>query len=110
MEVSEKIIKDNSVRRKTVADEVITDDAIVAIVNMVFDKASDPSSITQKEIVKILLNTKLGNKTIARVVNLILPNASATANSIASLIKYIRKSTVDIDALLLEIEKDIQNA
>lgn len=108
MALLEKTTRDT--RRKTIADEAITDDAVVAIVNMVFDKATDPSTITQKEIVKILLNTKLGNKTMARVVNLILPTAKATANSIASLIKHIRKSTVDIDVLLLEIEKDIQNA
>ena len=109
MDTLEKTTNNNNnmTRRKTISDALITDDAIVSIVNMVFSKVDNPNNITQKDVVKLLLKTKLSNKTMARVVNLILPNSKATEGSIASLVKYIRNQDIDMDALLSEIEKDI---
>lgn len=97
-------------KRKTISDAVISDDAVVSIVNMVFDKVENPATATQKEIVSILMHTELSSTTISRVVNLALPTAKSTPNSINSLIKHIRACEVDERELLAQIEKDIINA
>lgn len=97
-------------QRKTISDAVISDDTVVSVVNMVFDKVENPANISVKDIVEILMHTQLSSVTISRVVNLALPTAKSTPNSINSMIKHIRNMQVDEKELLAQIEKDILNA
>lgn len=94
-------------RRKTVSDTAFDAIAIDKIVSMVYDKVTNPMDTSQKEVVNLLLKTKLSYTTIARVVNEIFPNAHATKNSINQLVRHIKHQQYDVSALLDEIQKDI---
>lgn len=90
-------------RRQTISDNLITPEIQEKIAVKVYEKVEDVYNFSQVEIVKIMLNMKLANKTIAKIVNKMLPNAKATEGSIASLIKHIRNSNNLLDELLSEL-------
>lgn len=70
----------------------------------VLEKVENIYDISQIELVRIMLDMKLANETIAKVVNNILPNAHATRGSIASLVRHIRNKNNLLDELLKELE------
>ena len=94
-------------RRKTISDTAFDTLAIDKIVNMVYNRVENPMDTSQKEVVTILMKTKLSYTTIARVVNEIFPTAHATKNSINQLVRHIKNQNYNVDALLEEIPKDI---
>ena len=76
-------------RRQTISDNLITPE------------------IQEKIAVKLyeqVLDMKLANETIAKIVNKMLPNAHATKGSIASLIKHIRNGNNLLNELLEGLE------
>lgn len=100
--MTETIVK---TRRKTISDELINKDILTKLVNKVFNNAKDVYNINQTEIVRILLDYSVGNKTIARVINEVIPTAKATPGSVASLVKYIRNGNNLLDELLQELDE-----
>lgn len=100
--MTETIVK---TRRKTISDELINKDILTKLVNKVFNNAKDVYNINQTEIVRILLGYSVGNKTIARVINEVIPTAKATPGSVASLVKYIRNGNNLLDELLQELDE-----
>lgn len=91
-------------RRQTISDNLITPEIQEKITIKVYEKVEDVYNFSQLEIVKIMLDMKLSNETIAKIVNKMLPNAHATKGSIASLIKHIRNSNSLLDELLEELQ------
>ena len=91
-------------RRQTISDNLITPEIQEKIAVKVLEKVEDIYDISQTELVKIMLDMKLANETIAKVVNNILPNAHATKGSIASLVRHIRNKNNLLDELLKELE------
>lgn len=87
-------------RRQTISDNLITPEIQDKIIAKVYEKVEDVYNVSQVEIVSIMLDMKLANETIAKIVNKILPNARATKGSIASLIKHIRSSSSLLNELL----------
>lgn len=87
-------------RRQTISDNLITTEIQDKIIAKVYEKVEDVYNVSQVEIVSIMLDMKLANETIAKIVNKILPNARATKGSIASLIKHIRSSSSLLNELL----------
>lgn len=99
-----KTIKQQRVRRKTISDELITEEILGKLIEKVYSECKEPCAITQLEVVSILLNYKIGNKTIARVVKEILPDSKVTTGSVASLIKYIRQGDDLLNELINSLE------
>ena len=97
----------NANKRQTISDEFVTDEMVTTIVNMVYGKVDNVFDVSKKDVIKILMKTKLSNATIARVVNQIFPGAQCTKGSVASMIKHIRTQESIIDNLLSEVERDI---
>lgn len=93
-------------RRKTISDELITKEVATKIINKVFFEVKDVYNINQIEVVSILLKFNLSNKTIAKLVNEIIPTAHATQGSIASLIKYIRNEDKLLEDLMKQLDED----
>lgn len=91
-------------RRQTISDSLITSEMQKKIAVKVLEKVEDIYNISQIELVRIMLDMKLANETIAKVVNNILPNARATRGSIASLVRHIRDKNNLLDELLKELE------
>ena len=87
-------------RRQTISDNLITPEIQEKIIAKVYEKVEDVYNVSQVEIVSIMLDMKLANETIAKIVNKVLPNARATKGSIASLIKHIRSSSSLLNELL----------
>lgn len=101
------IIKSIDKRKQTIHDSLIDDITLDKIIDMVFSKVQNPADTSQKEVVKILLKTRLSYSTMARVVNGIFPMAKATKGSIAQLIRNIKIQDSSIDELLMELQKDL---
>jgi len=91
-------------RRQTISDSLITPEMQEKIAVKVLEKVENIYDISQIELVRIMLDMKLANETIAKVVNNILPNAHATRGSIASLVRHIRNKNNLLDELLKELE------
>ena len=87
-------------RRQTISDNLITPEIQEKIAVKIYEQVEDVYNISQIEIVKIMLDMKLANETIAKIVNKMLPNARATKGSIASLIKHIRNGNNLLNELL----------
>lgn len=98
------------IAREVIDDRKITDDVYEQLFGYTCFKLQD-KKITQKDIVKLLLPKKISNRTIARIINDIIPEAKATKGSVASIITYLKKKTKKdksiTDMLLREIEKDM---
>lgn len=91
-------------RRQTISDNLITPEIQEKIAVKVYEQVEDVYNLSQIEIVKIMLNMKLANETIAKIVNKMIPNARATRGSIASLIKHIRNGNNLLNELLEGLE------
>lgn len=104
------ITKNDDKRKQTIHDSLIDDITLDKIIDMVFNKVQNPADTSQKEVVKVLLNTRLSYSTMARVVNGIFPMARATKGSIAQLVRNIKMQDSNIDELLAELQKEILDA
>ena len=87
-------------RRQTISDNLITPEIQEKIAIKLYEQVEDVYSISQIELVKLMLDMKLANETMAKIVNKMLPNAHATKGSIASLIKHIRNGNNLLNELL----------
>lgn len=92
-------------RRQTISDNLITPEIQDKIAVKLYEQVEDVYNISQIEIVKLMLDMKLANETIAKIVNKMLPNAHATKGSIASLIKHIRNGNNLLNELLEGLEQ-----
>ena len=95
----------NAVRRKTINDNLITQDIIDKLVIYTYEHLEDIYEFSQADIVKTLISktTKLSNVTIARVIRAMLPESGATANSVNVIINRLKKRSNEIDELLNEL-------
>lgn len=91
-------------RRQTISDNLITPEIQEKIAIKLYEQVEDVYSISQIELVKLMLDMKLANETMAKIVNKMLPNAHATKGSIASLIKHIRNGNSLLNELLEGLE------
>jgi len=91
-------------RRQTISDNLITPEIQEKIAIKLYEQVEDVYSISQVELVKLMLDMKLANETMAKIVNKMLPNAHATKGSIASLIKHIRNGNNLLNELLEGLE------
>lgn len=93
--------------KQSVPDALVTNDMITEICNMVFAKVSDVYNPSQKEIVSILMNTRLSHTTIARVVKEILPQANPTKDSVRSLINHIKNQDEIMSNFMEELREEL---
>ena len=87
-------------RRKTIKDKYITTEIFIKLVN----KCSTLHA-TRKEIVSKLMDIGISNNIIAQVINVVIPDAKATSNSVAAIVNTIRKENKKVDELLQDIEE-----
>lgn len=87
-------------RRKTIKDEYITAEIFIKLVN----KCSTPHA-TRKEVVSKLIDIGISNNIIAQVINVVIPDAKATSNSVAAIVNSIRKENKKVNELLHDIEE-----
>lgn len=87
-------------RRQTISDNLITPEIQEKIAIKLYEQVEDVYNVSQIELVKLMLDMKLANETMAKIVNKMLPNAHATKGSIASLIKHIRNGNNLLNELL----------
>lgn len=87
-------------RRKTIKDKYITTEVFIKLVNKCL--TLHPS---RKEIVSKLMDIGISNNIIAQVINVVIPDAKATSNSVASIVNNIRKENLKVDELLQNIEE-----
>lgn len=95
-------------RRKTISDNLITDNVYENLLGYTFFKLQD-TEVTQANIIKTLLPKNISNATIARIINDIIMEAKATKGSVASQIRSMNKQHTEVDELLADIEKEINN-
>ena len=95
----------NTARRKTINDNLITQDIIDKLVIYTYEHLEDIYEFSQSDIVKTLISktTRLSNVTIARVIRAMLPESGATANSVNVIINRLKKRSNEIDELLNEL-------
>lgn len=96
-------------RKQVVPDMLITNELVNSIADMVTGKLEDVYNPSQKEIVSILMNTRLTYQTIARVVKVFLPEANPTANSVRSLVNHIKMQDKVMVNFLEELKEEINN-
>lgn len=87
-------------RRKTIKDKYITTEVFIKLVN----KCSTLHA-NRKEIVSKLMDIGISNNIIAQVINVVIPDAKATSNSVAAIVNTIRKENKKVDELLQDIEE-----
>ena len=92
--------KNKRQRRKTIKDKYITTEIFIKLVN----KCSTLHA-TRKEIVSKLMDIGISNNIIAQVINVVIPDAKATSNSVAAIVNTIRKENKKVDELLQDIEE-----
>lgn len=91
-------------RRQTISDNLITPEIQEKIAVKLYEQVEDVYNISQIELVNLMLNMKLANETMAKIVNKMIPDAHATKGSIASLIKHIRNGNDLLNELLEGLE------
>lgn len=87
-------------RRKTIKDKYITTKVFIKLVNKCLTLRP-----TRKEIVSKLMDIGISNNIMAQVINVVIPNAKATSNSVAAIVNAIRKENQKVDELLQDIEE-----
>lgn len=95
-------------KTKVIRDSMITDEIFDKLIGKVYVELAD-KDITQINIYNVLHPLKISNTTIAKVINILIPEARATANSIQSLLtsKKKQRSNPMIDELLSELDKEL---
>jgi len=94
--------------RKVVRDNLVTPRLFDLLVTKVYSEAEDIYHITQEEVINILRPKYICNKTIARVINVIIPTAKATQNSVASMIRFIDNKKVKRNTLADTLTKELE--
>ena len=98
-------------RRKTLNDKLITDEMIADLGLAYLTVAEDPFNLKQVEIIEhFVFDSKfnLGNETIARIVQYLIPESKPTAGGVASQLRNIRKRRNEIDMLMNELMKGVE--
>lgn len=107
-------VQQNSKRekRKVIEDKLITPQVFSDIVTKVYSEVENIYQIKQREVINILLPLHLGNKTIARVINEVIPNAKATQGSVASMIRFMNsnKQNSEQQQLINMLLKELKEA
>ncbi|MCM1324190.1 MAG: hypothetical protein NC218_08505 [Acetobacter sp.] len=93
----------NTVRRQVISDNLIDTQVFCRLLNYTLSQVKDVDNMSQIEITKVLLPKRLSNVTIAKIINTLLPEASATKGSVASIVKNIRNNNNLLDELLQDI-------
>lgn len=95
-------------KTKVIRDSMITDEIFDKLIGKVYVELAD-KDITQMNIYNVLHPLKISNTTIAKVINILIPDARATANSIQSLLtsKKKQRSNPMLDELLSELDKEL---
>lgn len=88
-------------RRKTIKDDKITQEMYFNILEKLVDTSED---LSQKNIALRLREYNLSNKLIARVINDIVPNAKATAGSVAIIFNNAKKKDDMFDTLINQLK------
>ena len=95
-------------RRKTIADNEITEEILDIIMEKMFEKfTKEEIELSQQNIIKTLLPLKLSNKMIARVIKELIPDSNPSAGSVAIQIRNINKKKNTTQQLLDLIEKEL---
>lgn len=99
------------VRRKVIQDKYINQDIFEKLIGYVYTGLfAGEKELTQKNIIKILHKHNICNKTIARVINELIPTAKATPNSVNSQLNQMKKQSNKhndmLNELLSEIDKE----
>lgn len=99
-------------KRKVIADNLITPHIFDLLLTKVYSEVENIDAINQRDIINVLMPLHIGNKTIARVVNTLIPNAKATQGSIAAYIrsmkKYDKGQNELVNALMKELEEEFK--
>lgn len=100
-------------KRKVIEDRLITPQVFDLLVTKVYSEVENIYQIKQKEVIDILLPMHIGNKTIARVINTVVPYAKATQGSVASMIRFLdnAKSNAQeemVSMLVKELEQEFK--
>lgn len=95
-------------KTKVIRDSMITNEIFDKLIGKVYVELAD-KDITQMNIYNVLHPLKISNTTIAKVINILIPDARATANSIQSLLtsKKKQRSNPMLDELLSELDKEL---
>lgn len=93
-------------RRETINDNLIDDELYFKILTKTMTELKG-NEITQKGLINILLPLKLSNKTIARVVNDLIPEARATEGSIAVQLRQFKKQKNLLEELKLQVQEGL---
>lgn len=98
-------------KRKVIDDKLITPQVFDLLTTKVYASVENIYNIKQKEVIDILRPMHISNKTIARVINSVVPYARATQGSVASMIRFLdnqKKSEQQIlvDNLIKELENE----
>lgn len=90
-------------RRQTISDSMITDEVFRKLIEKFIMSRDDISDIKQKDVIEFSLPLKLGNETIAKLVNALVDNANATAGSINQAIRAMTRSRTYSQKMLDEL-------
>lgn len=95
-------------RRQTISDNMITDEVFRKLIEKFIMSRDDILNIKQKDVIEFSLPLKLGNETIAKLVNALVDNANATAGSINQAIRAITRSRTYSQKMLDELMSKLE--
>jgi hypothetical protein len=108
-------VQQNSKRakRKVIDDKFITPQVFDLLTTKVYATVENIYDIKQKDVIDILRPMHISNKTIARVINAVVPYARATQGSVASMIRFLDNQTksgqqILVEMLTKELEKEFK--
>lgn len=92
-------------RRKTILrDKRVDDELLMRFAFKIYSDLKDINHFTQMDIVKSGLKLKLGNKTIARLINNMIAGSKATENSVGVIVARIKREQEEYLDLLRRFE------
>ena len=95
-------------RRQTISDSMITDEIFRKLIEKFIMSRDDILNIKQKDVIEFSLPLKLGNETIAKLVNALVDNANATAGSINQAIRAMTRSRTYSQKMLDELMSKLE--
>lgn len=100
-------------KRKIVEDKLITPQIFDMLVTKIYTDVENIYAIKQKDVINILKPLHISNKTIARVINTVVPYAKATQGSVASMIRFLDTNSKSgqqqmVNMLIKELEEDLK--
>lgn len=103
-------VRQNSKRtkRKVIEDKFITPQVFDMLVTKVYSEVENIYEIKQKDVIEILKPLHISNKTIAKVINTVIPYAKATQGSVASMIRFLDSNSKQGQTILMnELIKEL---